>query len=77
MVIGRTLRTVGVGLVAGLIIALVVVQVLNSVLYGVQPRNPVALSLGALVVAVVTVVAAAGPALRAASLDPMIALRHE
>jgi predicted permease len=77
MVIGRTLRTVGVGLVAGLIIALVVVQVLNSVLYGVQPRNPVALSLGALVVAVVTVVAAAGPALRAASLDPMIALRHD
>ncbi len=77
MVVGRTFRTVVGGLAAGMFISLAVVQILSSVLYEVQPRNPLALLLGAAVVAAVTLAAAAAPAVRAANLDPICALRYE
>ena len=75
MVIGRTFRIAAVGLAAGLFVSLAVVHFLSSVLYEVQPRNPVSLLLGAAVVAAVTLVAAAAPAVRAATVDPIRALR--
>jgi putative ABC transport system permease protein len=75
MVIGGTLGIVSMGLAAGLAIALGSVQVLSGFLYEVQPRNPVALLLGAGIVGLMTVIAASVPAIRAASVDPICALR--
>jgi predicted permease len=77
MMMGRTFRIVAGGLAAGLLISLAVVQILSSVLYEVEPRNPVALLLGAATVAAVTLIAAAAPAVRAATVDPIRALRYD
>ena len=70
-------RPVLAGLVCGLIGAIAAARVLRGVLYGVAPADPV--SIGAVVV---VLLAASGfacylPARRAASLDPITALRHE
>jgi len=51
--------------------------VLEKVLYGVAPDDPATLLLAGVAVALVATLAALAPALRAASTDPMAALRSE
>jgi len=65
------------GLAAGLVLALALVRGLGSILYGVEPFDPVAFAgMGALLFAIV-LVASLLPARRAASIDPMAVLRGE
>ena len=52
-------------------------RVLTTLLYGTTPTDPLTFTLVALIVAIVAVLAAAIPARRATSIDPMIALRYE
>jgi predicted permease len=65
------------GLVAGIGLALMLAAVMQSVLFGVNPRDPFTL----IVVSLVLLVAAVGaiwiPARRAAALDPLVSLRYE
>ncbi|HEY6909737.1 MAG TPA: FtsX-like permease family protein, partial [Myxococcales bacterium] len=77
MVLGATLRVVGIGLAAGAALSLASARLLASQLYGVGARDPLTyLSISALLGAV-ALVATAVPALRAARVDPMSALRAE
>jgi ABC-type antimicrobial peptide transport system permease subunit len=65
-----------IGLAIGLTLGLGVGRVLRSVLFQVSPTDPATLAATVGVLALVGVVATIGPALRAARLDPLAALRE-
>jgi putative ABC transport system permease protein len=77
MVAGRGAALVGVGLVAGLCLALALGRFSASLLYGVAPADPSALGMSVLALAAASAVASYLPARRAARVDPMVALRYE
>ncbi len=70
-----TLAVVGVAL--GLGGALAVTRVLRSMLFGVSPTDPITLAAVSLLLILIAVIAAYGPARRATRVDPMMALRVE
>jgi predicted permease len=80
-VLGLVLRGVMVQLVIGLAIGIPVAlaggQLLASQLYGVQSHDPIVLGLAAVVLAISALLAGFIPARRAASIDPIRALRME
>ncbi|HEY5418372.1 MAG TPA: FtsX-like permease family protein, partial [Gemmatimonadaceae bacterium] len=71
------LKTVLVGLVAGVMLAMGAGRVVASLLYGVPPRDPLALTVVAGALMAVAVGAALVPAWRASRADPLLALRNE
>jgi predicted permease len=77
MVLAGALRTVGIGLVLGTLAALAGARVIASQLYGVSARDPLTFAAIAMLLALVALLASGIPALRAARIDPMAALRSE
>ena len=77
MVFGRTARVLGIGIVVGLVAAAGLGRSMSSLLFGVQPLDPLTFGAVALLLATTAMVAAAIPALRAASVNPIVALRDE
>jgi predicted permease len=76
-VLGGTLRLVGAGVAVGVIGAAALGRALSSLLYGVEPHDPAILGAVACLVAAVGAAAGGIPALRAARLDPVRALRED
>jgi predicted permease len=70
-------RLAAVGCILGLGGAVAASRLLRSLLFGVSPFDPLVLSLAAIGVLLLAVLASGLPALRAASIDPMQALRGE
>ena len=66
-----------VGIVAGVASALWLTRLVKSMLYGVTPNDPVTLAAGVVVLLAIALAATWIPARRAASVQPMEALRHE
>lgn len=66
-----------IGCAIGVLGAIAASGLLSSFLFGVSPTDPVVLTLAAIAVLLLTVTASALPAGRAASVDPMRALRSE
>jgi putative ABC transport system permease protein len=77
MVVGRGLMLGGIGLGVGLIGSLFVMRLIESVLSGVSPRDPVILGVTAAILAIVSAVASYVPAWRASRVDPLTALRED
>ncbi len=77
LVIGRALVSVGLGLALGLGVALALSGLVRSLLYGVEPTDPLTLGAGAGVLVLAALAAAWLPARRAAAVEPTTALRHE
>jgi predicted lysophospholipase L1 biosynthesis ABC-type transport system permease subunit len=77
MVMGQGMVMTVAGLVFGLIGAVLATRFLSSLLYGIEPRDPVTLGAAAMVLGVVALAACWVPARRAMRVDPMVALRHE
>jgi predicted permease len=77
LVLASGARLAVVGCVIGLGGAVAASRLLRSLLFGVSPFDPVALSVAAVGVLLLAVAASGLPALRAASIDPMRALRGE
>ena len=71
------LRLALAGCAVGMAGAFVVTRVMSSAVFGVSPRDPLAFTLALAIILAAAVVATALPARRAASIDPMVALRHE
>jgi ABC-type antimicrobial peptide transport system permease subunit len=71
------LQLVGMGLAGGLICAFLLQRVFQSLLFGVEPTDPLTFLLTALVLLVTGLAACYLPAQRAASIDPVEALRYE
>jgi ABC-type antimicrobial peptide transport system permease subunit len=76
-IVRTALATAALGIVIGLIAALVLTETIASLLYGVAPNDPVTVAAVAAVLLVVTMLAALVPARRAANVDPVTALRAE
>ena len=68
---------VGIGLTIGVVGALLLTRLMQGLLFGVSPNDPTTLGSVALVMALVGVTACWIPALRAARIDPGIALRAQ
>jgi putative ABC transport system permease protein len=77
LVIGRGMLLLAVGVALGLPGALAMGRGMSTLLYGVEPTDPVALGGAVLVLSVVTLAACALPARRAMRTDPLIALRRD
>jgi predicted permease len=75
-VVGRGAVLVGIGSIIGLAAALGLTRVLSSLLYGVQPSDPVALAGAVIVLMLIGVLAAYVPARRASLTDPALVLRQ-
>jgi predicted permease len=65
------------GIGVGLIIALMMSRLVQRLLYGLQPNDPITLAAGAALLVAITLAASWIPARRAARVDPMQALQHE
>lgn len=76
-VVGRALRLTALGLAAGALLTLAGTRLLSSFLYGVGPRDPATWVGAAVGVLLVAGIASLLPAVRAARVDPMVALRAE
>lgn len=68
---------VGTGMIAGLVLAWELTRVLQALLYGVKTTDPFTLATVSFVFAVASLLASYIPARRAASVDPMVALKYE
>lgn len=77
MVLRGSLALSAIGAGVGVPLALLTGQALSSVLYGIAPASAPALGFAILGVAAVAVAASLVPALRAASIDPLQALRSD
>lgn len=77
LVLGRALRAATVGGVLGIIGALATTRLLRSLLFGVEPTDPLVFATVSGVLLGATVLASYLPARRAASIDPLRALRAE
>jgi ABC-type antimicrobial peptide transport system permease subunit len=67
----------GLGTLLGLAAALAVTRLLASMLFGIQPTDPLTYSAAGLLLLTIALVAGTVPARCAASIDPCDALRHE
>lgn len=82
---GRVIRLVlreaglllGIGLIVGALLALWAGRAASTLLYGLQPYDPITLGVAIVLLAGIALLASYGPAHRAASMEPMAALREE
>lgn len=77
MVLGDGALLLAMGTALGLLGSLVVARLLDGMLFGVAPSDPWTLALVTLVMIAVGLIATGVPALRAARVDPLIAIRKE
>jgi len=77
MVLKQGVTLAGAGIAAGLIAALLLTRLMQSLLYQVQPTDPLTFVSVSAALILVALVASAVPALRATRVSPLIALRTE
>jgi putative ABC transport system permease protein len=76
LITAQGLKIVGVGLVTGIGGALVVTHLIQGALYGVAPIDPISFGVSVVILGIAAVLACLLPALRAARINPIKALRE-
>ena len=76
-VLGGAVQVLSIGLGVGVALSIALGRVLESMLVGVQPLDPMTFALVIAVLALAALVAVAGPAWKATCVDPVVALRTE
>jgi putative ABC transport system permease protein len=77
LILRQNLRTVAAGAVVGVAGAIGFAQLLKSVLHGLTPVDPVALTATVVILTLTAVLATWAPAQRAAAIDPAVTLRQD
>jgi predicted permease len=77
LLVGQGMRLTGIGLVLGLGAAAALTRFQQSLLFGVEPTDPLTFGAVALLLCAVSLVACSLPARRALAVDPMVTLRAE
>ncbi len=77
MVVGQGMRLIAVGLLLGLVMALALTRLIESLLFGVSPMDPLTFGMSAAAMCLVGLAASWYPALRAGRVDPVIAIRED
>ncbi|HEY6253191.1 MAG TPA: ABC transporter permease [Candidatus Angelobacter sp.] len=77
MVCKQGLTLTGIGLAAGLGLALGLTRLMSKVLFGVSPTDPLTFVVIAVLLAMIALLACWVPARRATKVDPLVALRYE
>ena len=77
MVLREAFQLISIGIIAGLLGTLLLGRILNSLLFEVSATDPLTYLSGAIVIALVSVLACSMPARRATRVDPIVALRYE
>ena len=77
LVAGSAARLVAAGAALGLVSAAIASRLLTTMLFGVEPLDPMTFGLVTVALVVTAVLAVAGPAWRAARIDPAVALRTD
>ena len=77
MVVRRGMAIALAGIGAGVVGALAMTRVMSSLLYGVEPRDPLTFTIIPAALAITALLACCVPALKAARVDPVVALRYE
>ena len=76
-VVGGAARVLAIGVLVGVALSVALARLLGSMLFGVQPLDPVTFVLVIVVLGLTALVAVAGPAWKATRIDPVVALRSE
>jgi hypothetical protein len=77
LVLVESMKSIGPGLVIGVLLAIAATSAVRTLLYGVSPMDPVALGTAVLVLAATGIGSSLGPAVRATRVDPMRAIRSD
>lgn len=77
MILRESLIICAIGIAVGLPVAFASTRVLGSLLYGLAPHDPLTMCVAGVGIVIVTLAASFLPARRAASVDPVVALRYE
>ena len=77
ILVGSGARLTAIGVACGLAIALAAGRLIESMLYGIQPQDPLAIGAAVLLLSGAALLAVLIPALRASRADPALALREE
>jgi predicted permease len=77
IIVRQTLVLLALGVAVGVVLALAAVRTASSLLFGLQPSDPLTFAAAAALLATIALVASFLPARRASRVDPMVALRYE
>jgi ABC-type antimicrobial peptide transport system permease subunit len=77
LVMKEAMLLLTVGLAAGIVLAFWAARAAATLLYGLEPYDPVSMLSAIVLLAVIALAASYAPARRAAALEPMAALRNE
>ena len=77
MIVRQAMKLASAGILAGTVTALALTRLIETMLYGVSPRDPLVFASVAILLGAVALLASYLPARRAVRIDPIVALRYE